>query len=460
MINFILMIFILAVPVCRDNKEISKTDLLEKSLFELKYPLSVERFYRNIRFDRAWISIGAAESRTWTAMMLLDCVLQYGLSHADYHPDQLVHSKLRRIFADEKNISSHESTAFDIYLTDAIITLINDLHFGKANPQWPRSRIDREVNAEFDAVTILQKALASRQFLETILDVQPRTENYRALQRYMVQIRGQYLDDCYTVPEAEARKIAINMEREKWCESTPVPYIEVNLPSYILSYHTRDTIYSFKVVIGSKDKQTPELRSAITYLNTAPDWKIPQNIFTTEILPNALKNRTYLEVNHYTIYDPQGLAVVPTRAALYDISRNPVGFSARQSASREISLGRIAFHFPNDFGLYLFDGQKSSVFNEKERTWTNGCVAVQNAPQLAELLLSGDGQKMMVKELVASADAYVPKNFILKNVIPFVITYRTCEIKSRIPSFYDDPYGRDIQFEKAFYSDRLNNVNE
>ncbi|MFN0257602.1 hypothetical protein E6A44_018605 [Pedobacter ureilyticus] len=108
MINFILMIFIPAVPVCHDNKEISETKYLEKRLFKLKYPRGIERFYSNVIFDQVWIS-----SRTWAAMMLTECVLQYGLSHTNYHPHQLVHGKLRRVFAADK-VTPHERKAFNI----------------------------------------------------------------------------------------------------------------------------------------------------------------------------------------------------------------------------------------------------------------------------------------------------------------------------------------------------------
>src|ERR1700744_259623 len=56
----------------------------------LNYPESVKRFYERNGFQPAWIKPQQGFGQTWQAMLMLDCVLQYGLAHADYHPKELV----------------------------------------------------------------------------------------------------------------------------------------------------------------------------------------------------------------------------------------------------------------------------------------------------------------------------------------------------------------------------------
>lgn len=55
---------------------------------QLHYPQSVTRFYRQNNYLPVWTNPESRQN-TGNAMVLLDCVLQYGLSHDDFHPKEL-----------------------------------------------------------------------------------------------------------------------------------------------------------------------------------------------------------------------------------------------------------------------------------------------------------------------------------------------------------------------------------
>ena len=99
----------------------------------LLFPLSVERFYAITGNNLIWIASEKIKNHKWDAMMLLDCVVQYGLIPADYHPAELTYDQLHLMVEHPEKVSDAQKAAYDILLTDAMITLINNLHYGKLN---------------------------------------------------------------------------------------------------------------------------------------------------------------------------------------------------------------------------------------------------------------------------------------------------------------------------------------
>jgi hypothetical protein len=181
-----------------------------KTGIAIYFPESVKRFYMQRAFAPNWVNPQANTKPTWESMLMLDCVLQFGLAHEDYHPADLLYTKLHDILERPSTVSSVEKAKYDILLTDAMITFMNHLHFGKLNPEYPASRIDK-LRGGFNADAALTNAMQQKDYMSAILDVQPKSKEYSDLQSRMHLLEGIYQDDCYEVPEAEVRKIAINM---------------------------------------------------------------------------------------------------------------------------------------------------------------------------------------------------------------------------------------------------------
>ena len=105
--KYILLItgFLFVVPAFGSNVKISQDSStaiaikaqLAAHVNKLHYPLSVMRFYKQSNFKLIWIAPNTVKTHTWEAMMLLDCMVQYGLSHADYHPEELRYDKLNEL---------------------------------------------------------------------------------------------------------------------------------------------------------------------------------------------------------------------------------------------------------------------------------------------------------------------------------------------------------------------------
>ena len=380
---------------------------------QLYYPKSVQRFYQQNGFKPAWTKPQSETGPAWQMMLMLDCVLQFGLSHADYHPEELQYSRLHNILDTPGKVKPSIQARFDIILTDAVITLMNHLHYGKLNPQLSASWIDKGVSMEFEAVPYLNRALKEKDVMSAIANVQPKEKEYAAMQYQLHLLEGLYQGDCYEIPQEKVRKIAINMERLRWTNTGDSIYVQINIPSYSLKLYLPDSTYQFRVIVGKPENPTPTLLSNITYFTTAPEWKIPSKIFRQE--------------------------------------RTPALYYAKRSAGYDNAMGLLVFRFPNVYDICLHGTLEQSLFKKKERALSHGFIRVEYAEKLATLLLKNDGSAAKIAALHNGIVKYIKQDIYLKKPIAIKITYLTCEVKEGEYITYDDIYNLDKNLEMALY---------
>lgn len=428
---------------------------LDASKAMLNFPKTVERYYQTKGFKLSWLEKGQKNANTETAMMLLDCVRQFGLDPQDYHPNELLYSKLKIFDESPDSLAEIERTAFDLLLTDAMITMMNHLHYGKFNPFYSKREIDNGNLSHFNADFVLFRIIDVEDFYSALVKVQPTILAYSDLQKNMQLVLGQYILDSYDYPEANVRKMAINMERLRWLSPTKGNQIQVNIPSYQLKLTIGDTLSLFKVVVGNPRNPTPTFQSTLTRFTVAPEWKVPAELFVAEILPAALKNFNYLAENNYWIYDNQHKRIKINRRILVKISKNPAAYHARQSPSDDNTLGKILFRMDDQPNGTLFDHREKKVFKSKERAITKGCLQIENSELLAESLLRADRSGNQVMVLENAIKNYKYKNFYLKKPVPIAITYLTCEMIDSRLVIYKDIYQKDAELESKLFSQNL-----
>ncbi len=440
------------LPAAQDTSDSSSIRALLANGSRYYYPASLERFYRQNGYSLAWIKPEKVKAHSWEAMLLLDCVMQFGLNHADYHPQELQYDKLHFLTEHFNKATNTEKAEYDIMLTDAMLAFMNNLHYGKLNPNYVAGKVDEGVKGNMRADSALAAALVDKDFMSAAINVQPKSAAYVSLQYHMHLLTGLYTGDCYETPEGDLRKMAVNMERLRWI-SNDAPYnITINIPSYTLTMHKPDTAYRFKVIVGKPEAPTPTLESAISHFTTAPEWKVPQKIFARETLPKALKNIDYLENNHYAIYSNSGKYVEPTRGNILAALRNPSGYYARQSSGCDNSLGAIVFRFPNVYDVYLHDTPEQRLFAKTDRAFSHGCIRVENAGKLAGLILQEDGSSNKAPEVYRAMKNYQTKTFTLKKAVPIKVTYLTSEVVDGYVIMYNDIYNLDKRLEMALYN--------
>jgi len=453
---FVVIFFsIFCTAICAQDVIIGAeiTAALENNTYlsKLNYPKSVFRFYTDNYSGYHWTDSRQRQEQSKIALLLLTKADHYGLSLSDYHLEVLSLEKEEQWadFPSEKN--QKERTRFDILLTDGLITFINDLHFGKYNPLYQKTQIDTSRINGFCADEILSIARMQTDFQGAILKAQPSLKAYRDLQTYLDRV---HTANDRIVSQNELGKIIINMERLRWINTQSAYYIMVNIPSYTLELHQGDEMFGFKVVVGKSTTKTPVLESEISYFSTAPDWRVPQSIFRKEMLPEMMKDRSYLADHNYSIYDGSGNKVTVNASKLRQINDHPYNYSITQSSGQENALGAVVFRFENPYAVYLHDTAQKQFFDREKRALSHGCVRVENADRLAAMLLAYDGSEYKVSELENAILSYEKRDFVLSEPVPIIITYLTCLIENGKLILYTDIYQFDKSLEGKFNQNR------
>jgi len=421
----------------------------------LYFPASVKRVYENNGYQLIWIAPATVKTHAAESMLLLDCVLQFGLNYADYHPKFLTYQKLKSLTENFDKQSNSEKAEFDVVLTDALITYMNHLHYGKLNPYYPADKIEAASHTGFDAAVSLARALGQKDFMSAFLSVQPQSAAYQELQYHMHLLTGLYTGDCYETPDSIIKKMAVNLERLRWMNSSDKTCIEVNIPSYTLTFHQPGAETQFKVIVGKPDAPTPSLQSAVSYFETAPEWRIPQKIFRKETLVKALNNKGCLENSHIAIYSKTGKYIPINRTRLLEIKQNPGNYYATQSSGCDNSLGLIVFRFPNIYDIYLHDTPEQKLFAKNERAYSHGCIRIEQAEKLAGLLLKNEGSEGKMPTLHNDIATLKHQVFILKQPVPIKVNYITCSVNKGLLIMYKDIYKLDNSLEMALYNTEL-----
>ncbi|MCW3807008.1 L,D-transpeptidase family protein [Plebeiibacterium marinum] len=234
--------------------------------------------------------------------------------------------------------------------------------------------------------------------------------------------------------------IKANIERLRWFENDQFTQgIFINIPFQTLEFMQHDScMFKTKVIVGKFKNQTEVFTSDINYLVFNPCWTIPQSISTTQILRGAQKDSLYLQ-NRNMFICTNGTEVPIDSIDFSQYSSSNFPFKVFQRTSPSNALGKVKFMFKNRFSIYLHDTPQQKLFKKPVRTFSHGCIRVENALQLAEFSLNKiDKQNILTSN-------YLKKGFPVKvfynKPIPIHITYFTCWFN---PTYNEIIYGKDV----------------
>ena len=121
----------------------------------------------------------------------------------------------------------------------------------------------------------------------------------------------------------------------------------------------------------------------------------------------------------------------------------------RQGSGDGNALGRVKFMFPNRFNVYLHDTPSKSLFSRAERSFSHGCIRVQDPLTLAEVVLAETGgwPREKIDATVETSERTVVR---LKEPLTVHISYLTAWVnKDGSVNFRKDIYGRDAVLAEA-----------
>jgi murein L,D-transpeptidase YcbB/YkuD len=132
-------------------------------------------------------------------------------------------------------------------------------------------------------------------------------------------------------------------------------------------------------VVGKPDTQTPIFNDTMTYIVFAPYWNVPADIAKKETLPSVVRDPEFLNRMNMAVVDGSGKEVDP---ASIDLD-SPGSYRFRQRPGTSNALGLVKFMFPNQFNVYLHDTPADSLFARASRSFSHGCVRLEQPEKLA-----------------------------------------------------------------------------
>ncbi|MEQ9547027.1 MAG: L,D-transpeptidase family protein [Marinobacter sp.] len=230
-------------------------------------------------------------------------------------------------------------------------------------------------------------------------------------------------------PREKLAQLDANLERWRWLpEDLGDTYIIVNIAGFELHMVKEGKeVLKTRVIVGRPYRQTPVFSDRIRYLVFNPTWTVPRSIMTEDQLPTIRQDPNYLQEMDFTVYRGWGAdreRVDPETVDWWLLSKNNFPFQLVQEPGPRNALGRVKFMFPNEFDIYLHDTPARSLFSRSERTFSSGCIRVEDPFRLASLLLEEqDGWSGEHIERVVNSRELT--TVYLKEPVPIHLEYRT-----------------------------------
>jgi len=240
-------------------------------------------------------------------------------------------------------------------------------------------------------------------------------------------------------------QLRVNLERARWMlHNLPAEYLVVNIAGFraFLVKNSRP-LWTSKVVVGKTFRQTPVFRADLKYIVFNPTWTVPPVILKNDYLPAVKEDPQFLRNQNIRVLNQAGEIISQDTIDWSKYTAENFPYLLRQDPGPENALGQVKFLFPNKHSVYLHDTPNKSLFQKETRTFSSGCIRIQNPLELADLLLQNQDNwnKEEISKVVRSG--YTTK-VDLKKHVPVLILYWTAGLddEGKI-EFMPDVYERD-----------------
>ena len=171
-------------------------------------------------------------------------------------------------------------------------------------------------------------------------------------------------------------------------EVAPDSVLFVNLPSQETTLVRNDRIeVTMRSIVGRPSRETPLLEDRLTHIIINPTWTVPPTVLKQDKLPN-LRQRGTTGIENAVVY-LDGEPVVPEMVDWTGVTPGRVRIV--QQPGDWNALGRFRFNLTNPHNIYLHGTNEPWLFDRDIRAISSGCVRLQDARGLAELLLAEVG---------------------------------------------------------------------
>ncbi|HEY8941355.1 MAG TPA: L,D-transpeptidase family protein [Cellvibrio sp.] len=320
--------------------------------------------------------------------------------------------------------SSSAPSATEIYVGDVLAVASGSSSSAAAEPALAAGINPDEVFDEYLVEAV--KKFQRDQYLEVDGAIGPAT---RAALNVSVQSR---ID-----------QIRVNLDRARWLlHNIPADMLLVDVAGFKVTFFKgHQPIWRSRVQVGMAYRTSPIFKSEVNYITLNPTWTVPPTILRKDVLPKVRKDINYLKEHNIRVLNSEGKELDPRSV---DWSR-PGNVILRQDAGADAALGKAVIRFPNSYSVYLHDTPHQKLFDKSQRAFSSGCIRVERALELVELLLAetpGWDQAAINQAL----DTGKTRNVTLAKRIPILLAYWTVDaVSEEHIAFKPDIYARDAK---------------
>lgn len=243
--------------------------------------------------------------------------------------------------------------------------------------------------------------------------------------------------------ERRIEQVRANLERARWiAQDLPDTFLAVNIAGAKVYLVREGTVeFEARAVVGATRTTTPVFRATLRHLDLNPTWTVPPGI-VGEVLAAVRHDPRYLERNGFTVLDRSGRRVDVSRVDFTGYTARTFPYVFRQEPGPDNPLGRIKFVLPNPYHVYLHDTPARELFGREQRTFSHGCIRVDDPIRLAELVLDDPAWSRGAIEAAMSEGR--TRTITLETSIPVLLLYWTAstDLHGEL-HYYHDVYRRD-----------------
>lgn len=425
-----------------------------------------------------WLSRKGADSRVDSVLKYVAKVDSFGFSREDFCYTTISRDLARVQKLDFDTLPDADNGINRVYarleysLTKAFLRYCEGQRFGFTNPYDLFNRLDvrdsDSVHVSYRSLYGVPTKLARSEFLDEAYGaIVSGCEKVGAFMQASYPENPLYPEFCKmlsrTLSAAERRRVFCNIERSRWCHGDYPQlhdkYVLVNVPTQQLEAVEKNDRITMRIALGSMETKTPLLTGRIKRIDFNPQWIIPKSIIKTSVRHHA-GDVGYFERHSYFVRERKSGKIISPAFVTADMMMSH-DYHVVQRGGKGNALGRIIFRFDNDYSIYLHDTSSPSVFANRNRIVSHGCIRVERPYDLAVFMLADKDERVMEKmKYTIAADLsnegaetderpVIDKSKLLhslsvKPTVPLFITYYTLYPNADgVMTGYDDIYGFD-----------------
>jgi murein L,D-transpeptidase YcbB/YkuD len=239
-------------------------------------------------------------------------------------------------------------------------------------------------------------------------------------------------------------QIRVNLERARVLQEIPPTAVVVDIAGFEVSlFRDGRRLLRTRAQVGKPYRSTPVFRDTITYVEFNPTWTVPPTILEQDVLPAIREDSDYLNRRNMQVLSMAGNPVDPETVDWQAYPQQSFPYMIRQLPGPDNALGRVKIMFPNEHMVYLHDTPSRSLFNRSTRSFSSGCIRVEQVERLVELLLDDplSWDRTAIDRMIAGRQT---RRVSLAEPMPIYLVYWTVEVsEAGEVHFKQDPYHRD-----------------